>query len=127
LAILAKPLVTILFGVAYKDLIKVLPMFGLLFYLRFLAGAWGVVLTASGQQTYRMWAGMFHWVVIAIATWVWLPDLGMSGWLLSLCIGNIFLALAYALRVQDQGVRVWQMLVPALAGSILFFPFLDIR
>ena len=126
LAVAAKPLVLILFGAEFSALIDVLPWLGLLFFVRFFAASWGVVLTSAGQQRFRAIANLFQWVVV-LACAVWLvPRWGVVAWVWCLVLGNLILAIAYCVRgMQLAGVRPSQPLCAGLA-SLMFLPFLHL-
>ncbi|MEO8038339.1 MAG: oligosaccharide flippase family protein [Betaproteobacteria bacterium] len=124
LSIFAKPLVFLLFGNGYLALVDLMPLFGLLLFTRFLAAAWGLVLTATGNQMFRMWASVFHWLVIA-ASAIWLvPLMGNRGWLLSLFAGTTVLAFIYAARGSQLVPTHWSVLALAASGGLAFLPFL---
>lgn len=127
LALLAKPIVDILFGAAYKELIGLFPLFGMLFFVRFSAAAWGVVLTAAGEQKYRTFATICHWVLIASVAPFWVSVLGVGGWLASLITGNIFLAFMYAFRGAKRVRSPWVTICITVLCSIAFVPFIHIQ
>lgn len=123
LAVLGEPLVLLIFGSGYRELIPLMPFFGLLFFMRFAAAAWGIVLTARGQQVFRTWASVLHWLVIAAAAWILVPVYGNRGWLIALCVGNLLLGLAYAMRGRNLVEKHWEMLGLTALGSFIFLPF----
>ncbi len=127
LAVLAQPLVSLIFGQGYRALIPLLPLFGLLFFLRFAAGAWGLILTAAGQQSYRMQLGLLHWLVIGVAAWFLVPSLENRGWLISLCAGNLFQGFVYATRGRSFLDKSWDIFGITAVGCLLFLPFLDLN
>lgn len=98
LAVGAHLWVVVFFGAAYQPLAQVLPWLGLLFFVRFFAAAWGIVLTTSGAQAFRATANLLQWLLVA-ACCVWMvPAFGTVGWVMALATGNSFLACAYLLR-----------------------------
>ncbi|CAM8669703.1 RfbX Membrane protein involved in the export of O-antigen and teichoic acid [Comamonadaceae bacterium] len=126
LAIAAELIVKILFGADYQPLVILLPWFGLLFFIRFFAAAYGVLLTSAGKQGLRAKANLVHWVII-LSSALWLvPKLGNIGWILALAIGNAFLAAVYfaamrsalPLRLTNSAIVVGTM--------ALFTPFLHV-
>jgi O-antigen/teichoic acid export membrane protein len=121
---LAEPLVRLLFGAEYLGLIDVLPWFGLLFFVRFFASSWGVLLTSAGAQRFRAAMNAVHWTVIGALSVVLVPRLGLVGWLTSLTAGNALLAAAYVWRGRQLSGAGWRQ--PALAMLALagFLPFL---
>jgi len=123
---LAEPLVRLLFGAQYLGLIDVLPWFGLLFFVRFFASSWGVLLTSAGAQHFRAAMNAVHWTVIGVLSVVLVPRLGLVGWLISLTVGNALLAAAYVWRGRQLSGAGWRQ--PALAMLALagFLPFLHV-
>lgn len=124
MAILAEPVVHILFGQQYNGLIDLLPLFGFLFYLRFASGAWGVLLTATGKQNQRTIISVIHWSLVALAASHLVPKFGNFGWLYSLCIGSGTQAAIYALACRNVAERSSVYVAYALAGALLFVPFI---
>lgn len=126
LAVAAEPIVHLLYGQAYQPLTRMMPWFGLLFFVRFFAAAYGVLLTSAGKQSLRAKANLFHWATILLAALWLVPALGNIGWLLALIIGNVFLAAIYFLAMRS----VVPMSRPSLAivvGSLTSFtPFLHV-
>lgn len=93
--------VALLFGSAYQPLVQILPWLGLLFFVRFFAAAWGIVLTTSGAQAFRATANLAQWALVG-ACCLWLvPRFGVIGWVMALVVGNTFLSAAYFLRCKS--------------------------
>lgn len=120
LCFLPLSIIELLFGPAYRDLYNLMPFFGVLFFVRFVAAAFGVILTSIGEQNYRTWINIAHWILIAmIAPWI-VPQFGPKGWLLSLLASNLFLAVAYyikSLRFVSTSHKTYAVIL----GSSLFF------
>lgn len=123
---LAEPLVNLLFGVQYAALASVLPWFGLLFFVRFFASSWGVLLTSAGAQRFRATMNACSWALVGALSLVLVPRLGLVGWLLCLIAGNALLAAGYVWRGQQLSGAGWRQ--PALATAALagFLPFLHL-
>lgn len=123
---LAEPLVRLLFGPQYLGLVGVLPWFGLLFFVRFFASSWGVLLTSAGAQRFRAWMNAAHWLFIGVLATALVPLFGVVGWLLALTAGNALLACAYVWRGRQLSGAGWRQ--PALAMLALagFLPFLHL-
>lgn len=94
----APVLVGLAFGPQYGGLVDLMPWFGLLFQVRFAAAAWGITLTARGQQSFRAAASVGHWILIVALASVLMPTFAAQGWLMALVIGNAVLWMAYAGR-----------------------------
>lgn len=117
-------LVDRLFGEAFAALTTLMPWFGLLFAMKFIAAAWGVVLTARGLQGYRAAASALHWCAIGgLAAWL-VPSHDNLGWLLSLTGGTLVLAILYAGRAFEQSRQAWAVLVFTIVALATFVPLL---
>ncbi|NRR31609.1 oligosaccharide flippase family protein [Oxalobacteraceae bacterium] len=126
LALGAKPITALLFGPGFAALAPLLPWFGLLFFVRFLASSFGIMLTSAGQQGFRAKANVGHWLLILGAAALLVPRYGNQGWLIAMTLGNFALAMAY-LAASLRLVR------PTLAngaltalGGVMFLPFLHL-
>lgn len=124
IGLLADWIVALLFGAAYQQLATLLPFFGLLFYARFSAAAWGVILTADQQQAYRTRATTLHWLLVAAVTPWLIHRFGSLGWLLALIAGNAALAAMYAVRARHLVLRPKTTFTLSVLGALLFVPFL---
>jgi O-antigen/teichoic acid export membrane protein len=97
-ALMVPLLVVPLYGPAFEPLRTLMPWFGVLFAVRMVAGGWGVLLTAQGEQRYRtVWSAM-HWALIALIAFFAIPLWGSLGWLISMLIGSIFICVLYGAR-----------------------------
>lgn len=101
MALFGEQVTLILYGDAYVELAALFPLFGLLYYLRLVASASGIVLTASGFQGFRTWAGVVHWITVAICFLCLAPGLGISRWIYALCAGSLILGILYAWKISD--------------------------
>lgn len=96
--LLLPPLVVPLYGPAFEPLQALMPWFGLLFAVRLVAGAWGLLLTAKGEQRYRTACSAAHWLLIALLAILGIPAWGSLGWLLALLAGTTLLCSLYMVR-----------------------------
>lgn len=126
LAIFSDLIVQVLFGSAYGELVRLFPLFGLLFFVRLAAAAWGVVLTAAGEQRFRTIATVIHWLLIAGVAPVLIPSMGIAGWLASVILGNALLGFLYALRGAKRVTSPWTTVGMTALGGIAFVPFLHV-
>jgi O-antigen/teichoic acid export membrane protein len=95
LAYFSAPIVTLAFGSGYTRLIALMPLFGLLFFIRFFASAWGLMLTAAGQQAFRAKATAIH-LLFLLALGLYLTGrLHAEGWLIALILANVLLGMLY--------------------------------
>jgi O-antigen/teichoic acid export membrane protein len=122
LAIFSDVIVGVLFGSAYAELGRYFPLFGMLFFVRFAAAAWGVVLTAAGEQKYRTYATIFHWAIVAVMVPFLVPESGIAGWLISLIVANIVLACLYALRGARRVARPGLTILATSLCAAVFVP-----
>ncbi len=107
----AELIVGILYGNQYKELIKILPWFGLLFFIRFLVAASGLILTAQGSQSARAKVSLIHWLIILCSSIFLVDKYGNIGWIQALIVGNIFLAFTY-------GILLGKRYMPNMIGTI---------
>lgn len=126
LALAGGRLVMWLFGTAFDALALLMPWFGLLFAMKFVAAAWGVVLTAKGLQTYRAMASAVHWLVIAGLAALLVPPHGNVGWLWALTAGTAVLALLYAGRAFERSRTDMGVLLATLLMLASFVPLLGL-
>jgi len=113
-----------LFGEGYSSLDILLPFFGLLFFIRFFAAGWGVILIAENQQIYRTISTAIHLLFILTLGSYLTYEFHALGWLITLILANIFLAVLYMLRAIREGYAVSAKIstAVAVAGGLLFIP-----
>jgi O-antigen/teichoic acid export membrane protein len=127
LAVAADPIVRVLFGNQFTTLTTLLPWFGFLFFVRFFAAAYGILLIAAGKQSIRAKTNLLHWIVILLCAFGLVPRLGNLGWILALTAGNILLACIYFIAARNL-VKVSKLNVfIVLIGLVGFVPFLQIN
>jgi O-antigen/teichoic acid export membrane protein len=126
LTILSKPLTLLLFGARFAALAELLPWFGLLFFVRFFASSWGIILTSAGQQGFRAWSNVAMWTLQLVLAAVLIPRFGTIGWLIALICGHAFLSAIYMMR----GVRTTPLCTSTLAltgvFACAFVPFIHL-
>lgn len=95
-AVIPSQLVVIVFGSSYGDLSGLLGLFGLLFFVRFVAAGFGTVLSVARQQLWRVAVSVVHWCVVFLAAYI--SGLGaVDDWLRALVVGNVCLFVMYGL------------------------------
>jgi O-antigen/teichoic acid export membrane protein len=114
-------IVNMLYGNQYETLASLLPWFGFLFFVRFIVGSSGLLLTAIGKQSIRAKASLFHWTVIALAAFLLVAKNGNIGWLQSLISGNICLAILYISILGRQNLPSKSAVTVTVLTCILFF------
>ena len=124
LSCFADKVVSLAFGADYAALSGLLPWFGLLFFVRFFAASWGLILTANGHQSYRARATAVHLVVMLALGFGLTPSQGLSGWIIAMVLANALLGLLYMIRAISQGVASSSPLMAGatLVGCLLFIP-----
>jgi len=122
MAYFSDQIVNFAFGESYIQLIALFPFFGLLFFIRFFAATWGVILTATGHQKYRAKSTAIH-LVFALSAGSYLTwELQAKGWLIALILANILLGMLYMMRVVRTSSKISTILgVCTLAAGILLF------
>lgn len=91
----AAPITKLLYGEKYVALVELMPWFGLVLLARYIAASHGVILSAIGMQTYRVFAIAGALTVLFISTALLLPVLGLTGMLLSSLGAVVALDLLY--------------------------------
>jgi O-antigen/teichoic acid export membrane protein len=120
----AELIVSILYGDSFSALASLLPLFGILFFARFFAASWGLILTAHGHQKFRATSTLVHLLFALVLAILWLPKHGVAGWLWALIFANLFLALIYmfgAIRYRAVNISV-KVSAAALCGGLAFLP-----
>lgn len=124
LTLASKPLTHYLFGSEFVALAGLLPWFGALFLVRFIASSWGIILTSVGEQLYRAKINACQWALVLIVGSVLVPLFKEPGWLISVILGNVFLIVTYYMKaVTKIGARMSQFWQP-IAALLLFAPIL---
>ncbi|MCL2589549.1 MAG: oligosaccharide flippase family protein [Betaproteobacteria bacterium] len=124
LAYFSDRIVNFAFGENYKQLISLFPFFGLLFFIRLFAAAWGVILTATGHQRYRAKSTAIHLVFALSVGSYFTYIMQAKGWLIALILANILLGILYMIRVVQSDTKVSATLgvVTMIVGVLLFVP-----
>jgi len=124
LAYFSDQIVNFAFGESYKQLAALLPLFGLLFFIRFFAAAWGVILTATGHQKYRAKSTAIQLVFAIFLGSYFAYNMKAQGWLIALILANILLGVLYMIHVVRSGSGVSATLgtCAMLIGGLFFVP-----
>ncbi len=126
LAIGAELIVPILFGPAYSSLVELLPWMGVLFFVRFYAASWGVVLTSAGQQSFRAWINLIQWIGVLSVAALWVANWGILGWVYAILAGHVFIAAAYAVRCYQHTGMGWAQTSFVAATAFAFIPWVHL-
>lgn len=92
--------VEFIYGPSYESLKTLMPWFGFLFMLRFIAGAYGALLTAQGMQFYRSQVALLQWIIVGIFAVILVPIYDTIGWIMALLIGTLSLGVLYYVRIR---------------------------
>jgi len=124
LAYFSDQIVDLAFGERYNELTTLLPFFGLLFFVRFLADAWGVILIANGHQAYRAKAAAIHWIFALLLGSFLTYDLKAQGWIIALILASLLLGALYAIRIIRAKIKasITINIGIAIIGGVLFIP-----
>jgi O-antigen/teichoic acid export membrane protein len=125
LAIAAKPITILLFGENFLSLAAILPWFGALFLIRFIASSWGIILTSLGEQSYRAKINLLQWVVALSLSVFLVPQFREIGWLISLIMGNFILIVAYCVKSVRRTSVSWVQIILPVAACLFFIPVLQ--
>jgi len=86
---------TLIFGDQYADLTSLWPYIGLLVFMRYLAASQGVLLTAMGAQSVRVWAQIIALLVLLGSSPWLISQFGLQGVLMALLLTTTALIAVY--------------------------------
>lgn len=107
----------LVFGAQYSALNSLWPYIGLLLFVRYLAASQGVLLTAIGAQSIRVWAQIFALLVLLVSSPWLITQFGLIGMLIALVITTTALVFIYT------GVAVIRRFTLGLNPMSLFLIF----
>jgi len=124
LAYFPDQIVNFAFGESYKQLAALLPLFGLLFFIRFFAAAWGVILTAIGHQRYRAKATAIHLLFMLSVGSYLSYSMQAQGWLIGLILASLLLGMLYMVHAIHAGYAAFAKISVAaiIVGALFFIP-----
>ena len=99
----AKIITHALYGTRYDELIQLMPWFGVLLLLRYVAASHGVTLSAVGLQSTRVAAIFFALVTLFTATYFLIPKFELLGMLFASIAAVACLYFVYALTLVLRG------------------------
>ncbi|WP_295995279.1 lipopolysaccharide biosynthesis protein [Rugamonas sp.] len=119
-ALLGGPVTAVLYGVKYQALTPLWPYIGLLMLLRYVAASQGVLLTATGSQSIRVWAQIVALAVLLGSAPALIAHFGLSGMLMSLSLTAMALLLLYTATLLLRNIPTgFSPGSGALAGCVL--------
>lgn len=124
LAGLSYYIVKYLFGESFSALETLFPWLGFLFFIRFFASAWGMVLTAAGFQSYRTILNAIQWVICLLMVLVMVPKYGTIGWVICVSAGQLILGCGYCVKGITLVKPTKAMVLLTMSGFLFFIPFL---
>lgn len=121
----AKPITHMLYGARFETLVGLMPWFGVLLLVRYVAASHGVTLSAIGLQSTRVYAIAAALVVLFTATYFLIPDFGLLGMLYASILAVCCLYLVYAGTLVARGVPLGvnksnALLTLVVAGVAIF-------
>jgi len=124
LAYFSDQIVDLAFGESYSELATLLPFFGLLFFVRLSADAWGVILMATGYQAYRAKVAAIHWIFALLLGSFLTYDLKAQGWIVALILASLLQGVLFAIRIIRSKIESSMKLSigTAIIGGMLFIP-----
>jgi len=126
LAYFSDQIVNLALGKSYKQLSALLPFFGLLFFLRFFAAAWGVILTAAGHQVHRAKFTAIHLMFILSVGSYLAYSMQAQGWLIATILANLLLGILQMIHSVRAGIgaSLTSSISMVSFGCLLFIPVL---
>lgn len=98
------PLTRWLFGAAYVALPTLLPVFGLILFLKFVETGSGLVLVALGLQSSKVWLVAVQLLLLNVSGYVLLLRIGVTGWQWALVLTTSALLAFYLALLHLQGM-----------------------
>jgi O-antigen/teichoic acid export membrane protein len=125
-------IVGLLFSDGYDQLIELLPLFGLLAFIRYGGVSYGTLLTLADKQMTRVAAILVTLVVSLIANMLLIPAFGLTGAIWATVMSHLLLYGVYMAAVwKDYHTLLgsWRsaglLLIAAITVALLFAPWLD--
>jgi len=121
----AKTITHALYGTRYEELIQLMPWFGVLLLLRYIAASHGVTLSAVGLQSTRVVAVFTALVTLFVATYLLVPQFELLGMLFAsiAAVGCLYFvyALTLALRGYPLGINKLNAAALVAVAGMTFF------
>ncbi len=99
----ANSITHLLYGNRYNDLVPIMPWFGLLLLVRYIAASHGVTLSAVGLQSSRVIAISISLLALIVASSFLIPHFGLLGMLYASITAVVCLSIFYALTLARRG------------------------
>jgi O-antigen/teichoic acid export membrane protein len=110
----------LIYGEKYAGLTPLWPYIGLLLFLRYVAASQGVLLTASGAQSIRVWAQIAGLaVLLSVAPWL-IDQFGLTGMLITLQLTLLTLFFIYFFVLSYKKLCSGFSITGVLAGTGVF-------
>lgn len=118
----AAPTISIvLYGAEFASTALLMPLFGLLFFLKIAAASWGIILTTKNEQNFKAKINLAHWILVGAVFFNAHPT--ARSWLISLIAGTalqlIFLASRCAIKNYYNRFHTLAFVLPPLASLLL--------
>ncbi|MBT0962764.1 oligosaccharide flippase family protein [Denitromonas iodatirespirans] len=102
-----------------QDVGALMPWFGLLVLIRFIAASQGITVTALGGQTVRAKLFLVALALMVASAFPFVEAFGLTGMILAISVAYAFLSIGFWVWVERQGVRTRPSLGVAVFASIL--------
>jgi O-antigen/teichoic acid export membrane protein len=107
-----------LYGSKFQQLSALLPWFGVLLFIRYIAASHGVTLSAVGLQSTRVAAISVALAALFAGACLWVPQQGLHGMLYASIAAAACLSIVYALALVRKGYPLGMGRLNALALSL---------
>lgn len=124
MAVFNDVIVDFMFGVDFSDLKVLFPWLGFLFFLRFFASAWGMILTSAGMQLFRTVINAVQWGVSLSLVPFLVVNYGVIGWVITISIGQFILGVGYMIKGCTLVKPTKVLLFLSISSFFMFIPFL---
>jgi O-antigen/teichoic acid export membrane protein len=120
--IFGKPVLALVYDQPHlQSSLALLPWFGLLVFIRYVASVYGVVLTALGGQTSRALVYVAALCLMAFAAPWLMQHMGVAGMVLACTLAYVFLAISFAGLSWARGAKSRAWLASIASASILIY------
>lgn len=102
----AEAMTNMIYGEKYIELVKLLPLIGILLMQRYLAAAHGIVLSSLGHQSHRAFYNILSMLVFVALSVLLAPYLGVQGVIVSLLVSILLLHALYIFRLLGSQIPI---------------------
>lgn len=116
-----------IYGASYGDVVQILPLMGLVLFLRYAGAGYGLLLTALDRQTIRTWAVIAAFGVSLWMNFIFVPTYGLRGAVLASLIthallNTVYVVVAYVqVRELCMNWRTWGLCGLAILHAMIVY------